>query len=166
MNNVLGNYLGEGKTRIVYDYLPDPSYVVKLNKSETVDTNRLEYQTYLYFKKYNLDYLLCPCQYKNDFFLMKKAQKPVTGRYNVPCYFSTKDYNWGMIEDRLVRIDYAWNIILTATETYIKIENRNIDNFKNIPEMLIESESDYFKIMLKETSLNFWTNFTHVYEVK
>jgi hypothetical protein len=165
MDNYLGKFLGEGKSRKVFEYLPDPSYVIKLNKTAN-DINLLEFNTYLYFKECDLNYLLAPCKYENGNFIMKKVKHPNVGIYDVPCYFSKKDYNWGQLDDKLVRIDYAWNIISINDETYISIDNENLKNLSNVPSIIVEQKYNLSLIKLNPNYLKLWTTYTHKYEVK
>lgn len=162
---ILGNFLGEGKSRKVYNYIPDPTYVVKCNKSVDEDTNLREYNTYLYFKKLNLDHMLSPCRYENNFFIMKKVLPVPFGNYNIPIYFSDQVRNWGILDNSLVRIDYAWNIVGTD-EKYIILKDENIKFLRKMPNIQLENISaNEIKILINESTLTMLTKHTHLMQV-
>lgn len=162
---ILGNLLGEGKSRKVYEYIPDPTYVVKCNKNIDEDINLREYNTYLYFKTLNLDYMLSPCRYENNFFIMKKALPVPLGNYNIPIYFSNEVRNWGMLDNSLVRVDYAWNIVGTG-EKYIILNNENINFLEEISTIQVQTVSaNEIKILINEIVLSKLTKHTHLMRV-
>lgn len=125
---VIGKLIGEGKSRLVYEYLPDPNWVVKINKEnvnyfgiEAVhDANADEYFWYNELKKIGLHTWLAECKYSNDLFLMRRAGNLTPGKYAIPMWFKdTNADNWGLINNKLVSIDYAWFHIKKQPTWYI-----------------------------------------------
>jgi hypothetical protein len=166
MKDLIGKFIAEGKTRRVYEYVPDSSYVVKINKNKDFDNNLFEYNTYLYFKKINLDYWLSPCKYENNLFLMKKTESVPPGEYNIPCYFSAVNRNWGMTEKKLVRIDYSWNFIQENNKIYVEVENYHLNMTNQITNKKTQKFKDEkIKILINETKLISWTKLTHIMKI-
>lgn len=107
-----GDFIGEGSSRIVYDYKHHQDWVIKELKKPPklkkflVDNNWLEYQNYLLFKKYNKEYWVSPCFYQNRYLIMKKTVPVPQIPQLLPSIFPNKISNWGILNNQLVCIDY------------------------------------------------------------
>lgn len=107
-----GELIGMGKSRHVYEYIPDPNYVIKINVDPIIDYNYRERMTYEAFSKFGYDWILARCFLQNGMHLMVRADKPVTGvKYDVRM-FTPKSKNWGIINNTPHRIDYTWDTII------------------------------------------------------
>ncbi len=111
MDKVIGKKIGEGNHRIVYEYLLNDNYVVKVNKVDIdEDANSAEYFYYELLKKHGYEKYLFPCKYdKFGNFIMVKAKeflKP--GKYEIPIFFVDNiSDNWAIYEGRPACLDYA-----------------------------------------------------------
>ncbi len=133
---MLGQLIGEGRHRKVYEYLPDNNWVVKVNKlviilkdmsqyihSTEDDANSAEYFYYRLLKTQNLHHFLCECKYDTfGNFLMKKIKVPAkSGEYEVPAILGDlSNVNLGMVENQITCLDYSWFFNNTGRTVEIK----------------------------------------------
>ena len=126
--DVIGKLIGKGRSRLVYEYLPDPDWVVKINKRNVNyfgehavhDANADEYFWYNELKTIELHTWLAECKYVDGLFLMRRADKLDPGKYAVPMWFKDNNAdNWGLVNNELVAIDYSWFHLRKQSTWYI-----------------------------------------------
>jgi hypothetical protein len=144
----IGPLLGSGKSRRVYEYLPDTSCVIKINIDSYIEChnnpNQCEYDVFTLLKSYGLHEILAPCNMEKDYLIMTRTQPLPKGEYKVPVIFCDNPKNWGIAYGKLYRIDYAWDteiinnqLVIVKKLSEIRIEKLNviadkliIDNYK------------------------------------
>jgi hypothetical protein len=108
-----GQLLGSGKSRKVYEYLPDTTHVIKINIDSYTeyhnDPNQCEYAVFTLLQSYGLHEILAPCRMEDDNLIMMKTSPLPKGEYTVPVIFCDRPKNWGIANNKLYRIDYSWN---------------------------------------------------------
>lgn len=119
MIDKLGDYLGEGFRRIVYEHKDDDSLVIKFLKNLKDDHNKLEYQNWLNWKDTDRGLWLVPCvaiSKDGRFLIQKKVQITDKIPDNVPQWIQilgdwtfggNKSKHWGLYEGRMVLVDYG-----------------------------------------------------------
>ena len=126
----IGSLIGEGKSRKVYEYLLDPNYVVKINNksfTEFANPNRCEFNVFQLLDSYGLSELLAPCRMEGEHLIMLKTSPLPKGVYSVPVVFCDRPKNWGMLNNRLYRIDYGWNTEYIDNQLVIRKKINDID---------------------------------------
>lgn len=108
---ILGKYLGRGIDRIVFEYKPNPKYVIKIDIGNS-QANSIEWNNWLTVKytKYEKWFApikeISPC---GRILLMEKVK--TDGNYSpkrVPVFMADlHDGNWGLLKGKPVCIDYA-----------------------------------------------------------
>lgn len=126
MISKLGNYLGEGFRRIVYDHIDDPTVVVKFLKNLKDDHNRIEFENWEKMKGTDRGLWLAPCISLSEdgrYLIQKKVEVLDGAPENIPDWIKVlgdysfggnKSKHWGKFDGRIVLIDYGdkilWNI--------------------------------------------------------
>jgi hypothetical protein len=116
MDMMAGEFLGAGIYRSVYNFLPDPTLVLKVETDPSSFANIREYQmwsTYSYDKKLSKWFAPCVHLSPRGQFLLQKKVGPIDGRKmpdKVPAMIEDGHLgNWGIYEDRVVCCDYGNN---------------------------------------------------------
>lgn len=132
-NHLLGNILGIGGVRKVFENKEDPTTVIKVlktkkEKRKVLTSNEIEWNLWNKYKGSEFEQFLCPCVAISDdkiFLVQKKARMISPGKNykrsraiwkqlpaeirNLP---DSRWYkNWGILEDRYVIVDYGRNDI-------------------------------------------------------
>lgn len=150
----LGRLIGEGDSRIVYEHPYNKNIVIKKRKKKKesiLDENYLEWLNYCNFKKYNLQHWLSPCfySYTDEKLYMQRAEKVIDiPNYNVPTIFSNRRKNWGLLNNKLVSIDYDFLILRN-------IKKKDINSIKRLYKksgklILFENTYNYISACLKK----------------
>lgn len=114
-----GRNLGEGQSRIVYDYNPDKKYVIKIDKSKWFN-NIEEYELYTLLKKEHpksAEFLAPVYQIsQGGKIMLQRKTTPIKDFKHfpkkIPAFLSdVKIQNWGILNNKLVCHDYANNKI-------------------------------------------------------
>jgi hypothetical protein len=110
----VGDYIGGGVYRNVYEYHPDPSLVIKIETDASSFANIRESQMWwTYYDHPRLSKWFAPCVQLSPRgqFLLQKKVKPLDGRNMpklVPAMIDDGHIgNWGIYEDRVVCCDYG-----------------------------------------------------------
>jgi hypothetical protein len=81
------------------------------------------------FKQFGYDHLLCPCVRIGDLHLMEKAsQNFPPGMYEV-AIFSPKIKNWGMIDNKIKRLDYSWDTFSENNNWYVRFLKSDVEKY-------------------------------------
>ncbi len=119
MTLVVGEKIGYGMARHVYEYLPDPSLVIKFEIGSKSFQNVIEWETWQrvqWVKK--IHEWFAPCVKISDcgtILLQKKTHGKDRSKYpdRIPAYLTdTKFSNYGFIGNHLVCHDYGTNTML------------------------------------------------------
>lgn len=126
----LGNCIGTGCSRSVYEYRIDPKYVVKIDRTNLFN-NVTEWDIYHNLKDSPLGKWLAPCialsscgrvMLQRKTIPIKFAKLPVM----VPSYFAdTKLQNWGRIGNNIVCHDYANHAFFSGGNKMVKAKWRD-----------------------------------------
>lgn len=154
MNLKKGKLLGKGFSRNVYLCKNDTSWIIKEKRMSSVywiEENYLEWLNYCNFKKYNLHHWLSPCfySYTDGKLYMKRTEKVIDiPNYNVPTIFSNRRKNWGLLDNKLVSIDYDFLILRN-------IKKKDINSTKHLYKkpgklILFENTYNYISACLKK----------------
>ena len=171
--NHIGTLLGVGKSRKVYEYLLDTDYVVKINDESyksydsSYNPNQCEFKTFTLLQSYGLSELLAPCRMEGDHLLMLKTSPLPKGQYEVPIIFCDRPKNWGVVNDKLYRIDYSWNTeVIDNQLVFVKKQNEfQLEKFNVIVDKLIfddERESVIVPLSLDVLTKLFSTTMTMI----
>lgn len=115
-----GKFIGEGNTRIVFDSILCPGYVVKIEKTPDTHHNILEYYmaTSVQYQP-EIAKWLAPVGFMSAHgrILMQKKVEPITNKNkkNIPVYVPAflsdmKFANYGFIGKQFVCFDYAFSL--------------------------------------------------------
>ena len=115
MEHLLGDKIGQGKTRVVYAHLKDKSLVIKRSRVKGGNkTNIKEYRIWEHYKETKYAKYLCECvgiSPCGEYLLMKKAGKPTNILpARLPPEINTDiegSKNWGDYKGRPVLVDYG-----------------------------------------------------------
>jgi hypothetical protein len=114
---VCGTLLGEGIGRRVYEYLPDPRYVVKVEYEGGSFQNIVEWEAWqdIQYTKWAEWFAPCLQISPNGAVLLQERTTPATKRPpKLPNFMSDlKKENFGMIGNKLVCHDYGYNLLTT-----------------------------------------------------
>lgn len=109
---ILGHKLGAGIHRLVYEYRPDPAWVVKV-ACECPNINVLEEEVWSSIKEADMSKWFAPCGRISEcgiFLLQRKVESLPIAQYptHVPSFFGDLKYtNFGLYQGRFVCCDYA-----------------------------------------------------------
>jgi len=119
MIDKLGDYLGEGFRRLVYEHKDRPDVVIKFLKDLKDDHNRLEWENWERLKDTDKGKWLVPCEslsVDSRFLVQKKVVVLEQAPENIPewikilgdwSFGGNKSKHWGEYEGRIVLIDYG-----------------------------------------------------------
>jgi hypothetical protein len=127
--DMLGDIIGIGSNRIVYNHLHDKNVVIKVQRPKTIKSNNtlhnlIEWNRWNFYKDTEYEILLCPClEISEDsvYLLQQYAEILYPGKYfkrsrkqwrelpdEIRNYPDSGWYkNWGRLDDRYVLIDYG-----------------------------------------------------------
>lgn len=114
----VGQQIGQGQYRTVYDHLQDTSLVLKVEKPGTFH-NVLEWRTWIESEETNSREWLAPCIdiSPNGRILIQKRTGPIGEDQfplTIPAFLTDlKRSNWGMFEGRPVAHDYGMNLLMS-----------------------------------------------------
>jgi len=120
MKNLKGKFLGKGNNRTVWEYQPDPSFVIKQEHSG-IRANLDEIETFEILSAWNLAEHLAPCEYdaESESIIMQKGSDLPSGRYSIPGIFPYENLdNFKLLEDRIVLVDYDWRLYTHKSRLY------------------------------------------------
>lgn len=117
-NSFAGNEIGSGSTRLVWEYAPNPDYVLKIEPGGRSFANVREYEFWEEFK--NVPHIakwLAPVEWispagtiivqRRAMPLLKTDKLPA----KIPAIFTDIHYrNFGWLDGRVVCVDYALNL--------------------------------------------------------
>ena len=114
---VFGERLGFGCYRIVYDYKPDPSCVIKVEADAGDFCNALEWDIWKRVEHTDLAKWFAPCVSisPNGVYMVQKKTKPWSKKLpeKLPNFFTdTKPSNFGEYKGKLAFHDYATNLLM------------------------------------------------------
>lgn len=117
MEMMCGNRISRGQYRLVYDYVPDPSCVIKVEAAGTDFCNAQEWRVWQSVKDTEYAKWFAPCIgiSPNSIFLIQKKTKPYKKKppEKLPNFFADiKVGNFGMYKGHLAFHDYANNFII------------------------------------------------------
>lgn len=110
---IVGDHLASGAFREVFHYAPDDRYVVKVELTQCLFYNIMEWRIWNFFQKKPLGKWLVPCHRisMGGTFLIQHKATDVFGPdlpEEVPELFcDLKQRNWGRYKGRVVCLDYA-----------------------------------------------------------
>lgn len=115
---ILGDYLGMGISRMVFDYALDKRYVVKIDCSDR-NANVIEHNIWVEAIQYekSLQKWFAPCHTLSRcgrVMLQRKCKQVSFDKYpkKIPDFFVDRKYqNWGLLGDKVVCFDYAGTIL-------------------------------------------------------
>lgn len=120
-----GKFIGEGNSRIVYDFPMIPGYVIKVNKEEGNHDNINEYDFYMAVKyQPEIAKWLAPTSWmsNNGRFLLQKKVTRINERNKknipdmVPSFLTDMKYeNYGFIGKQFVCFDYAFSSMIASS---------------------------------------------------
>lgn len=125
-----GKLIGIGKSRHVYEYLPDTNYVLKIDMFGGL-YNKREINTYIMFKYFGYDHILCPCRTHATFHLMEKASQVFLSPSYEISIFSPKPKNWGILNGNICRLDYTWDTVNENGNWYVKFLKTDLKKYLN-----------------------------------
>lgn len=114
----VGDCLGSGAGRDVYEYTQDKSLVLKVESSAGSFQNIMEYETWQQVQFTEQSKWFAPCVDISPcgMFLLQKRTTPIrTGNYptHIPTFFTdTKLENFGMLGKKFVCHDYGNNLLM------------------------------------------------------
>lgn len=127
-----GDYLGHGIHRVVYEFKPDPRYVVKIIRGDAINqfSNIREWCNYQDNKEFNrLGKYMAPCVTINEtgevLIQMRVTKKPLS-EYpkKIPSNFTDKKMsNCGWIGNQFVFHDYSFLSLETTRLVPVKWKN-------------------------------------------
>ena len=115
---VLGEQLGAGATRAVYQWLPDDSLVAKIEERQFDWHNIAELQVWQAVRFTNLAKWFAPCIEiaGNGSVLLQRRTQPIRRDElpaKVPAFFTDlKPSNWGLLDGRPVCHDYGLHLLM------------------------------------------------------
>lgn len=115
---VIGDLIGEGCFRKVYEYIPDRSCVIKVEDGARNFSNVKEWEMWNEIRRMKISKWFAPCVSisPSGIFLVQKRTSPIIKAYpkKIPSMFrDIKLGNVGMYEDHFCFHDYANSTLLT-----------------------------------------------------
>lgn len=127
-----GRKLGQGCSRSVYEFKPDPRYVIKITDWAGIESNLLELHIWMELKwVHDLAQWLAPVIWANQdcrVILQRRVEFKAIGKYpkKVPHWFTDlKIQNYGWIGRRFVCADYGGCVITNGFTRRMKTVNWN-----------------------------------------
>jgi hypothetical protein len=121
---MLGEKLGEGETRAVYDYVLDPNWVVKIAKRHPND-NVLEFDIWHLVKNMQESKWFAECKWlsPSGHLMLQRKTKPLSKLPDLlPNVFTDIHLNnFGKIGNQVVCHDYAFTLVRLIYLTKIKL---------------------------------------------
>lgn len=115
-----GTVLGFGVSRIVYEFLPDPSKVVKIETAAQSFQNALEWTTWEQLRDTKFEQYLAPCHSISPCGIAMVQTKvaplppdddPLMKDLRMPAFLTDfKRANYGLLDGRIVAADYGSNL--------------------------------------------------------
>lgn len=130
LNMIFGKFMGEGSSRIVFEYLPDPKYVIKIEKGDwhANVTEHLIWQSVIGTKWEKWFAPVKSITPNGSILIQRKCQPLLEAPKQLPNFFDDlRMENLGMHKGQVVAIDYAMNKILE-----IGVKNGKLINAKNL----------------------------------
>jgi len=130
---IIGELLGQGEFRCVYEFRPDPSLVIKFEPSNSgrfcnIDEWNLWEEAVNQGPKF-AKWLAPVVQISScGSVMLQKRTKPITAtKFSVPSFLAdTKRENFGLFEDRIVCHDYANTNIYNEVFATAKMQKVNL----------------------------------------
>ena len=125
----IGERIGKGSTREVYEHYSDPSLVIKIEDNAHSFCNVHEYQMWEDLEFTNTARFLAPIDFISPCgtVIIQKKTTPVGNRKlpkGLPKFFTDlKKENWGIYKNRVVCHDYGYTVM----------GSRDFDEYKTIP---------------------------------
>lgn len=115
LSAILGDWIGSGTSREVFECAHDSSLVVKI-AIDTPNANVLEWEMWETIRYADQSKWFAPCEFISDdgLVLIQKRTTPLedTKGLRIPTYFTdVKDSNFGTIDNQVVCHDYASSLI-------------------------------------------------------
>lgn len=117
-----GEVIGVGIARIVYEFLPDPAKVVKIETASCSFQNALEWTTWLQLSGTRFEQYLAPCHMISPCGIalvqtrvdpLPPAEDAQLQGLRLPAFLTDfKRENYGMIDGRVVAADYGSNLTI------------------------------------------------------
>ena len=114
-----GELLGAGIAREVYALRTDPSKVVKIEMADRSFQNALEWSTWRQLRETKYAKYLAPCHWISPcgIVLIQERARPLMPeheRVRLPSFLTdTKRANYGVINGRVVAVDYGTNLAIS-----------------------------------------------------
>ena len=119
INMVIGDYIGSGTFRDVYQHSINDGYVVKLQR-EYENSNIIEFEVWCSVKDSPYSKWFAPCRWisENGKVLFQEKVEPITEKNKhlipeqIPYFFTDlKPSNFGFIKKQLVCVDYDYSLL-------------------------------------------------------
>lgn len=123
---IFGELLGSGISRYVFDYKPDKKWVIKVDVSD-YNANVIEHKIWEHVKFTKNEKWFAPCgtiSRCGRIMLQRKVEYATYDKYpkKMPTFLTDFKYqNFGLLEGKLVCVDYAGAIITSFGERKLKI---------------------------------------------
>lgn len=136
---LLGDFIGSGCSREVYEYIPDDSFVVKVEAYGKNGDNQNEYNIWQAVKHTENKKWFAPCwwispggkiliQKKTKHFYSKPGFKVPD---KIPSFFTDiKSDNFGWIGNQLVAHDYAFTLDMAVSAEVVRNKMKNSKGLK------------------------------------
>lgn len=151
------------QSRLVYEYLFDPQWMIKYNDPNwavfnklAADKNQFELDNYQNFTQINWAQWMAPCKMENNLFLMRRPTPLAPGNYQVPKFFNKDSKQWGMLDGQLVTVRYPFHSFFEngllccrfAYGTAVIPERFGLQNTNKFP-------NQQYKAVLDQETLNY-----------
>ena len=117
-NMIVGKFIGDGAAREVYEYLPDPTKVIKFETAAGSFQNVLEWEVWKSVEHTDIAKWFAPCHSISAcgaILIMSKTQTLDAEAYpkKTPRFFTDlKHSNFGMLDDQFVAHDYGLHLLM------------------------------------------------------
>lgn len=136
-DSILGEFIGSGCSREVYEHPYEKNWVVKIEKGGGSGDNFSEYNIWQSVKLTKNAKWFAPCEYisPNGMILIQRKTKPLYGSNNlkvpekIPWFFTDiHPKNFGWIGRQMVAHDYAFTLGMVASEAATKDKMQSTKN--------------------------------------
>lgn len=138
---VAGKKLGSGISRKVYDFLPNPKWVIKFEDSKRWFQNVIEWEVWNYvMSEKQLSRWFAPCISISNYgtILVQRRVSPLTKErapLEMPDFFGDFQLNnYGILEGRVVACDYGLSPVLLTTHGTPKL--------KTVPQWVADDDDE------------------------
>lgn len=136
-DSLIGNFIGSGCSRDVYEYIPDNKFVVKIEHATGEGDNLAEYNIWRAIQFTANSKWFAPCQWisPNGMILIQRKTLPLYGATKnkvpekIPSFFTdVHSKNFGWMDKQLVAHDYSFTLGLSVSDAVVKNKMQNTKN--------------------------------------